>query len=261
MKKFILILFAVVGLCAVTTQASALTEVSLAANKEQFDIEVLEEFYDPNILNYTIEEIYVLIAEQEVIQDSAHTLAETARSLGWPEDSETILLAKTEYDNATLIIKYYQARLEDIAWEKKAAEYPTAVTIWRYMKSLGWNDYVCAGIMGNIMNEVGGNTLNLRYWLYGSNYYGICQWNKAYKDKIWGADLKTQCDFLRDTIKYELDTFGYAYSKEFDYSSFLALTNAKDAADAFARCYERCSNKSYEARKENAMKAYQYFVN
>lgn len=260
MKKFIFILFAVAGLCAVTMPASAVIETSLAANKEQFDIEVLEDFYDPNILSYTVEEIYALIAEQEAIQNSAHSLAETARSLGWPEDSETILLAKAEYENAALAIKYYQTRLEDITWEEKATEYPTAVTIWRYMKDLGWNDYVCAGIMGNIMNEVGGNTLSLRYWLYGSNYYGICQWGKNYKDKIWGADLDTQCDFLRGTIKYELDTFGYAYSKDFDYSSFLALTSAKDAAEAFARCYERCSSKSYETRKENAVKAYQYFV-
>ena len=41
------------------------------------------------------------------------------------------------------------------------------------MKELGWNDYVCAGIVGNLMAEVGGQTLNIDPQL-GNSYYGIC---------------------------------------------------------------------------------------
>ena len=40
-------------------------------------------------------------------------------------------------------------------------EYPEAYKIWHYLKKLGYNDYVCAGIMGNIMAECGGQTLNI----------------------------------------------------------------------------------------------------
>ena len=74
--------------------------------------------------------------------------------------------------------------------------------------------------MGNLMAEVGGQTLNLQYTLCGKNYYGMCQWSRGYSE-IWGAGLTAQCDFLRDTIQYEIDTFGKLYAKGFNFNSFL----------------------------------------
>ena len=111
------------------------------------------------------------------------------------------------------------------------------------------------------MAEVGGQTLDIQYWLKGNGYYGMCQWNKAYCSGVWGADLTGQCDFLRDTIKYEIDTFGYAYQKGFNFESFLNMSNERDAAKAFAKCYERCGSSTYTIRQNNAEKAYNYFVN
>ena len=128
------------------------------------------------------------------------------------------------------------------------------------MKSLGWNDYVCAGIIGNLMAEVGGQTLDIRYTLSSSGYYGMCQWSRGY-GKVWGAGLDTQCDFLRDTIKYEFDTYGFKYQKGFNFNSFLNMDDAQQAALAFAKCYERCASGSYNIRQKNALKAYDYFVN
>ena len=128
------------------------------------------------------------------------------------------------------------------------------------MKDLGWNDYVCAGIMGNLMAEVGGQTLDIRYALSSSGYYGMCQWSRGYS-QVWGTGLETQCDFLRDTIKYEFDTYGDNYQYGFDFNSFLSLNDARQTALAFAKCYERCSSFSYYTRQENAIKAYNYFVN
>lgn len=127
------------------------------------------------------------------------------------------------------------------------------------MKTQGWNNYVCAGIMGNIMTEVGGQSLNIRYNAYGNGYYGICQWNKAYR-QVWGTDLKTQLNFLKNTIQYEMNTFGFNYYKGFNYNSFLNLQDAQQAALAFAKCYERCGSGSYGVRQNNAIKAYNYFV-
>ena len=132
-------------------------------------------------------------------------------------------------------------------WATKAAEYPAATQIWRYMKAQGWNDYVCAGIMGNIMAEVGGQTLDIRYTLSSNGYYGMCQWNRQYSN-IWGAGLESQCDYLRDTIKYEIDTFGFNYQKGFKFNSFLNMTDAQQAALAFAKAYERCASGSYGVR-------------
>lgn len=232
-----------------------------------FRVDYLSEFTDENLSTYTMAQLQVLIEAEKADQASAHELAEAARRLGWPEQSAPIESAKAEWGNSQLAINVYQARYdelyassEDAKWATKAAEYPAATQIWRYMKSLGWNDYVCAGIMGNLMAEVGGQTLNIQYTLYGKNYYGMCQWSKSYS-KIWGKGLEEQCDFLRDTIEYELDTFGYAYKKGFNYDSFLAMSNERDAALAFAKCYERCNSNYYAIRQTNAEKAYNYFVN
>lgn len=232
-----------------------------------FRVDYLSEFTDINLSTYTMDQLQDLIEAKKADQVSAHELAEAARRLGWPEQSDPIESAKAEWGNSQLAINLYQARYdelyassEDAKWESKSAEYPAATQIWRYMKSLGWNDYVCAGIMGNLMAEVGGQTLDIQYTLYYKNYYGMCQWSKGYS-QIWGAGLKEQCDFLKDTIEYELDTFGYAYKKGFNYDSFLAMSNERDAALAFAKCYERCNSNYYTIRQTNAEKAYNYFVN
>ena len=43
--------------------------------------------------------------------------------------------------------------------KQKYNEYPVATEIWMFLKNCGYNDYVAAGILGNMMAEVGGNTL------------------------------------------------------------------------------------------------------
>lgn len=227
----------------------------------------IESFTDENIDNYTIEELKTLINKEIADQTAAHELAQSCRKLGWAENSEPIISAQAEWWNSYHAINFYNEKYQELyinseaaKWDKKKAEYPAATEIWLYMKNLGWNDYVCAGIMGNLMAEVGGQTLDIKYWLYGSGYYGMCQWSKSY-GRVWGTDLAYQCDFLRDTIGYEFNTYGYAYNKGFNFDSFLKLSNERDAAKAFAKCYERCSSSTYSIRQNNAEKAYDYFVN
>lgn len=168
-----------------------------------------------------------------------------------------------EYEETITAIEAEEARIEAV-WSEKAGEYPVATQVWRYMKEeLGWNDYVCAGVMGNMMAEVGGQTLNLQPYLYGhsgANYYGLCQWSSRYYPSIQGADVDAQLDFLASTVKKELDTYGYLFRSGLDYEAFCNLTNAEDAAMAFAKAYERCGSGSYGVRQRNAIKAYNYFV-
>lgn len=279
MKKrivaFILAIVTVLMCCAFTSNANGGVNASAAQLDQVVEVidipnhrvDYLTEFEDPNLETYTMAQLQVLIEAEKADQATAHELAKAARKLEWPEASHPIESAKAEWGNSQLAIDVYQeqydklyATSEDVKWEAKKAEYPAATEIWLYMKDLGWNDYVCAGIMGNLMAEVGGQTLNIQYTLYGKNYYGMCQWSRGYS-QIWGAGLSEQCDFLRDTIKYEMDTFGYAYKKGFNLDSFLALTNERDAALAFAKCYERCNSNYYAIRQTNAEKAYNYFVN
>lgn len=196
-----------------------------------------------DVENYSKEELIELINEQQIIKDNAHNMASSARILGWKDNNNLIKELQSRWNEADIQQKKYQAllneieinekdieeqnrvQMEEAKWAIKAAEYPVATQIWRYMKEQGWNDYVCAGIMGNIMAEVGGQTLNIRYTLSSGNYYGMCQWSRSYS-KVWGSGLETQCDFLRDTIKYEFDTYGNKYQKGFNFNSFLNMTDA-----------------------------------
>lgn len=215
-------------------------------------------------ISYTLDDMDVLvelIAEQISNMNAAHQMADAARKLGYSEDHAVIVLAKQEHKEANALRKTYQTIYDELLehWHQKEEEYPTAAYIWNYFKELGYSNQVCAGILGNIMAETGGNTLEIQATISGNGYYGMCQWNKAYSN-VWGASLEEQCDYLRDTIEYEFDTFGYAYKRSFDYDSFLELTDIKDAALAFAKCYERCGSRSYYTRQQNAIAAYNYFV-
>lgn len=219
------------------------------------------------------DELLWLINQQQAIKDHSHNMAESARYLGWSDDSELLQELSTKWLTADANQSYYQSQVdaiiaeeerqaaeEEAKWANRQSEYPSATFVWRYMKNLGWNDYVCAGIMGNLMAEVGGQTLALEFTMMDHGYYGMCQWGSAYSE-IWGAGLEAQCDFLRDTVQYEIDTYGGKYSKGFNFNSFLSMTNEKKAALAFAKSYERCASGSYNVRQKNATKAYNYFVN
>lgn len=195
--------------------------------------------------------------------DSAHQMAEAARALGYPESHPIISLAKSEYEDAKTCYEKYQEKYKELQWAKRESEYPIASEVWLYLKSKGYSDHVCAGIIGNMMAETGGNTLNLKDYLYDSSgkFYGICQWSTYYYPGVKGAKLYDQCVFLTDTIKYEIDTFGFKYKKDFDYNTFIEMTDVKEIALAFAKAYERCAPEHYSVRKTNAEKAYKYFVN
>lgn len=144
--------------------------------------------------------------------------------------------------------------------EEIEIEYPDATYIWDYLQELEYSDEVCAGILGNMMVECAGQCLDLQPTIETKSYYGICQWSKKFYPDVIGCSLESQCDFLRDTIQNELDTFGYKYKKGFNYEDFLALEDERDVALAFAKCYERCGSGSYEARQDCAETALEYFT-
>lgn len=71
----------------------------------------------------------------------------------------------------------------------REVEFPTAEFIWSYLKELGFNDYICAGILGNMMVESGGLTLAIEENARTGNFYGICQWSKKYYPDVIGVSL------------------------------------------------------------------------
>lgn len=144
------------------------------------------------------------------------------------------------------------------ARETYTISYPTAVTIYTFLScKMQLSDPVCAGILGNMMAETGGQTLDIQ-WDIGSDYYGICQWSTYYNPDIIDANLSDQLNYLSKTINGEFAIFGYKYKEDFDYVDFKMLDDCREAALAFAQVYERCYHEYYEIRQDNAEVAYDF---
>ena len=223
-----------------------------------------------------INELNDLIADCASRMDAATQMAEACKTLGYEEDDPVIKLAEEEYSNAESDMNYYQELLADAekalrkkekALRKKEKalrekKYPAASTVWHYLtETMELNEHVAAGILGNMMAEVGGQTLDLQVDCSGRGYYGICQWSRKYMVyDITGSNLDTQLEYLNKTIEDEFAVFGDLYTPGFTYQDFCNMQNAQDAAKAFAVVYERCGSGSHGVRKSNAVTAYEYYT-
>ena len=216
-----------------------------------------------------INELNDLIADCASRMDAATQMAEACKTLGYEEDDPVIKLAEEEYSNAESDMNYYQELLADAekALRKKERalrekKYPAASAVWHYLtETMELNEHVAAGILGNMMAEVGGQTLDLQVDCSGRGYYGICQWSRKYMVyDITGSNLDTQLGYLNETIEDEFAVFGDLYTSGFTYQDFCNMQNAQDAAKAFAVVYERCGSGSHGVRKSNAVKAYEYYT-
>lgn len=203
---------------------------------------------------------YRSLFEMNALQHKLPTAKIYLSMINMPElpQKEDIIVEEVEVPEVEVIIEeptpVYIQKTDD-------GQYPVATYVWNRLREGGYSDYVCAGIMGNLMSETGGQTLSLDWQAWsGGSYYGIAQWSKKFFPEVIGKDLEGQVDFLLSNIKAEFNTFGYAYQKGFNYDKFLELTDASEAALAFAKCYERCNSAYYSVRETNAVKAYDFFV-
>jgi hypothetical protein len=153
--------------------------------------------------------------------------------------------------------------LEEV-WLRRWEECPEATEIWLIMKEFGWSDAACAGILGNIMREVGGNTLkHIDHTLYNGSktHFGLCQWAKRYYPDIWPTDdhipsVREQMEFLRMTIQeYNGHGFAYHFSEEYLFTA----TDPAEVAYTFCKGYERPSEEP-DKRMTLALEAYEYFT-
>lgn len=132
--------------------------------------------------------------------------------------------------------------------------------VWKKLKKEGFSDAAAAAVLGNMMNECGGNTLKLKPYTKAKGYYGVCMWSKKYCLGVWGKNLSGQIDYLFKTMPKEFKTFGKKYKAGMTYIKFKKLTNPRKAALCFAKVYKRCSSGSYTKKKDNATKAYKYYT-
>ena len=163
-----------------------------------------------------------------------------------------------EYSRLLYIKRQLETDLEQFnKWEQ---EYYYAAKTFEFLISKGYSREVACGIIGNMMIETSGGSLNLKPTVYNptGKYYGLCQWNRSYG--LHGKSFEQQLNFLISNIEREFNVFGKCYQKDFDYESFISLNDVQEAALAFAESYERCCSSSFNARKQAASEAYSYFT-
>ena len=147
-------------------------------------------------------------------------------------------------------------------------KYPEAQLIWDTMISWGWTPETCAGIIGNMMAEIGGGTLDLSDWnSNGGCGYGLIQWTGGRRSTIksrYGSypTIEQQLIFMRDEL------FGTNNTRQQVSSSVLNKimnTNGNETPESIAFCfaanYERCASRYRAKRQGYARIAYEYFMN
>lgn len=214
------------------------------------------------ICNY-IEYLSIFVKEETTFN---HERAIKAASLIKNEIArceEIIVLYEQNYQS--ILQREEQERIEKEKaekWAAKEAEYPVAAAAWKHMKeNMGYSDAVTAGILGNMMAECGGQTLNLDWDARNaSGHYGLCQWSKGHRS-VQNASLEEQLNFMTESFPDAIDTWGpICYKSGFKYEDFLAMDDASEVAYAFCVIYERPGPGSYSQRRDNAKKALEYFT-
>jgi hypothetical protein len=182
------------------------------------------------------------------------------------------LLIEGELNRIMNIYKKYEIRIVEIYtieaekqfWEPKRAQYPEATQVWLYMKeNFDWSDEVCAGIMGNIMAEIAGGTLDFSKWNSDDGPYGLCQWlggRKKQIKKIYGNQptIDQQLEFMYDEL-YGTDGVTQQV-KDYERRKILNAKSAEKAARYFCIWFERPTSKKTGARENYAKMAYEYFT-
>ena len=178
---------------------------------------------------------------------------------------ETVEVPPANYEYLVERVQYYEEQTKDspTVFEVVSEDHYYAAYIWDYLQHcLELSPAALAGILGNMMNECGGNTLRLNPYIWNASktHYGLCQWSKVYNPEVINSDINGQLEYLCATIVDVFNTYGYLYKKGFNYEAFCTLRSPDEAADAFRIIYERPGPTSAAQRRYNARLAYCTFV-
>ena len=209
-----------------------------------------------------------ITAEKESIEIHMDKTIEDLESIKNELDAmyEELHAAHEKMEAQAKEIEQYKQEIEDeeAKWKRRYEEYPIATEAWIAMKTQGWSDTVCAGIMGNLMAETGSTgTLYLDWDSNGGNGYGLVQWIGGRRNTIknkYGTypSVKEQVQFIHDEL-YGVN----GVRRQVTDSQLDAIMNAEtpeECAYAFACYYERCASFARGMRRGFARKAYDYFV-
>ncbi len=179
------------------------------------------------------------------------------------EKEKSELLAKRKQQQATVIKLSNNTTVSKVSTLPEG-EYPEARLIWNTIKSWGYSDNVVAGIIGNMMAEVGGGTLaGLSNWHTDGCGYGLIQWTSGRQrllKQLYGArpNIEQQLQFIKNELTGQNGVNRQV--TEAQYNELLNAGSPEAAAMTFAKYYERCGS-SYRAKRQSfARTAYNYFV-
>jgi opacity protein-like surface antigen len=223
-----------------------------------------------------VEVIEVEEETKEIVLLSIDEIAKEVIEGKWGNgDERKAALIEAGYDYEAVQAKIVELTPPPVVTKPAAApsklptgNYPEAQLIWDTMISWGWTPETCAGIIGNMMAEIGGGTLNLSNWnSNGGCGYGLIQWTSGRRSLIksrYGSypNIEQQLIFMRDEL------FGTNNTPQQVSSSVLNRimnTNGNETLESIAFCfashYERCA-KQYRAKRQGyARIAYDYFMN
>ena len=203
-------------------------------------------YYDPEPTEELLYKIRVAIKTLEGVDNTMY-------------DCETII----EISNELARLKELENKVASdlnhyLIWEN---EYYYAAKVWEYLMQRGYGEVVTSAIIGNMMIETSGGSLELEPNIYSpsGNFYGLCQWSQKYYPETKDLPFEHQLDYLIGSMPWEFNTFGWLYKDNFKYEDFLKVEDIEDAALAFAMAYERCGSISYPMRQQAAVEAYNYF--
>lgn len=180
-----------------------------------------------------------------------------------------------EIETMNDLLDQYSLDLEIVIMERQhfeqcAEQYPEATQIWFYMKeNFGWSDIVCAGIMGNIMAEIGGGSpegalgFGDKWKIDKASGMGMFQWTAGRRKEIktiYGnaPTIEQQLDFMYNELYGSNGVTKQVKSNELE--AILNADTPEKVAANFAQYFERCASFSYTPRKNYARFAYDYFV-
>lgn len=204
---------------------------------------------------------WLILSDIDIVNAEAGKAQEVAYTANYDHEITEAYLSQ---------IRIRQAELEELearvasdlahykAWEE---EHFYATKVFQYFMQMGFTEEATSAIIGNMMIETSGGDLALKPNIYSKsgNYYGLCQWSLKYYPETKNISFEQQLDYLFNTMPWEFNTFGWLYEEGFDYEDFIRMTDAAEAALAFAKVYERCTPMSYKLRENAAVKAYKYF--
>lgn len=164
------------------------------------------------------------------------------------------------------MIDVYQEQIVELEeeaqrWAKKAKEYPIATYVWLYMKNnFGWSDVVCAGVMGNIMGEIG-RDMKFEKWNHRIPY-GMFQWLGGRRQdihRIYGEEpsIDEQLEFMFDEL-YGTDGVRQQLS-DAKREKILNGKTPESVAQMFCDWFERPGGTG-RCRQGYARRAYEYFT-